>query len=298
MSESNYNIIWNDEYGYAQLDPIPTDEELSNYYQSQYPELLENGEIADDVARLLEDGNEAERERHWRRTTWYTDYLTILEQGVSNVENVLDIGCGTGEFVHFMTDNGYDAVGIEPSEQIAEAGQKKGLSIHTTTAEKFADSHTGEFDVVTMFNVLEHVPNAWKVLDSVWELLRPGGMAIIKVPNEFNPFQLAARNLLDLNQWWINAPAHISYFDFDSLTAVLSEVGFNIYDRLADFPMSLFLLMGHNYVEDGDIGSVCHSRRMKFEQALDGDTRRSFYSNLADGGFGRTCTLFGLKPDS
>jgi 2-polyprenyl-3-methyl-5-hydroxy-6-metoxy-1,4-benzoquinol methylase len=298
MSESSYDISWNDEYGYAQLDPIPSDEVLSEYYQSQYPELLEEGEIADDVSRLFEDGDEAERERQWRRTTWYTDYLTVLEEGITDVEKVLDVGCGTGEFVQFMEDNDHTSVGIEPSEQIAEVGKDKGLTIHTSTAEQFANTHAKKFDAVTMFNVLEHVPNIWEVLNSVWELLRPGGMAIIKVPNEFNPFQLAARDLLNAERWWISAPAHISYFDFDSLTAILSEVGFNIYNRLADFPMSLFLLLGDNYIQNDDVGSVCHNNRMEFEQTLDDDTRREFYSTLADGGFGRNCTLFAMKPDN
>lgn len=292
MDNGRYNLIKDDKYGYRHLDPIPTDAELSEFYQSDYPELLADGELADDVSRLLQNDEAAKREREWRRTTWYSDYLHIIEDIDSDVNNVLDIGCGTGEFLSFIEDQGYDPVGLEPSGRIGEAARRKGLEVHETTAEEFASSNEANFDLVTMFNVLEHVPNPSEVIQACGELLSEDGILVVKVPNEFNPFQIAAQEALDLDQWWVEAPTHIFYFDFNSLGNLLSDNGFEICSEFADFPMSQFLLMGENYVENDSIGSECHSRRVKFERALRDEDRRAFYTQLAHAGIGRNCTLF------
>ncbi|MXR19076.1 class I SAM-dependent methyltransferase [Halobacterium bonnevillei] len=292
MSDERYNLVKDYRCGYFRLDPIPTDSELSEFYQSDYPELLEDGELADDVSRLLQNDEAAKREREWRRTTWYSDYKHIFEQEYPNAQRVLDIGCGTGEFLTFMENHGYDTVGIEPSGRIGKAARTKGLEVYETTAEEFAISNESDFDLITMFNVLEHVPNPSEVIQACDKLLSKDGMLIVKVPNEFNPFQIAAQKLLDLDQWWVNAPTHIFYFDFTSLATLLSDCGFKVHSKFADFPMSQFLLMGDNYVKSDSIGSNCHARRVKFEQALPDEDRRSFYTQLAHIGVGRNCTLF------
>jgi 2-polyprenyl-3-methyl-5-hydroxy-6-metoxy-1,4-benzoquinol methylase len=291
MDPKGYELIENEEYGFLQLDPIPSADALSAFYQSEYPELLEDGELAADVSRLLEDGEAAEREREWRRSTWYADHLHVVEEARPDCDSVLDVGAGTGEFLSFASEQGYDAVGIEPSGRIGDAARKKGLDIHETTVEAFVESHDVEFDLVTVFNVLEHVPNPREVLDACRELLTEDGVLVVKMPNEFNPLQEAARAALDLDRWWISVPTHISYFDFDSLAAMLTDHGFDVHARFADFPMSQFLLMGHNYVEDSDVGSDCHERRTRFELAIADDVRRNFYSSLARAGLGRNCTL-------
>lgn len=292
MDTPNYTLIKNQEHNYHHLDPIPSDDVLGEFYQSQYPELLEEGELAEDVSRLLSDGDGAEAEREWRCSTWYRDYLYIIRNQCPDANRVLDVGCGTGEFLHYIENNGYEAVGIEPSKRIGEAARNKGLTIYQDTVEQFVKSQDAEFDVISMYNVLEHVPNPHEVLRAVKELLIPGGVFIIKVPNEFNSFQMAAASHLDLDRWWITAPTHIFYFNFDSLRSLLNDTGFDVFQSMADFPMSLFLLMGEDYVTDSGIGTDCHNRRVSFEQSIHDETRREFYSQLADAKLGRNCTLF------
>ncbi|QLH76824.1 class I SAM-dependent methyltransferase [Halosimplex rubrum] len=292
MDAERYDLIEDNEYGFFRLDPIPSDETLSEFYQSEYPELLENGELAADVSRLLRDDDEAKRERIWRRSTWYADHMDIIEREFPNCHRILDVGCGTGEFISFVMDQGYDAVGIEPSGRIGDTAREKGFDVHETTVEKYAESQNTNFDLITMFNVLEHVPNPIEVLEACRELLIDDGMLIVKVPNEFNPFQMAARAALNLGTWWVDPPTHIFYFNFDSLAKLLSDLGFEVQARFADFPMSQFLLMGHNYVENDEMGRDCHDQRVRFELAIDDDHRRMFYSSLASVGLGRNCTLF------
>jgi len=300
MDPEEYDVIINDKYGYARLDPIPDDETLSEFYQSKYPELLSEGEMAADVSRLLQDTENAIQEREWRRSTWYTDCLSIAGDIDAEPERVLDIGCGTGEFLSFAEERGYDAVGVEPSKRLAEAAREKDLKVYDGTVEAFSDEHDERFDLITLFNVLEHVPNPAEVLRTARSLLIDEGVVVVKVPNDFNPLQVAAKESLDLEQWWITAPAHIYYFDNKSLGALMEDLGFDVRESMADFPMSMFLLMGDNYVADDEVGTACHERRIAFERALESDVRRRLYTRLADAGFGRNCTLFATiaSPDT
>jgi 2-polyprenyl-3-methyl-5-hydroxy-6-metoxy-1,4-benzoquinol methylase len=288
-----FEIKEDEKCGYKHISPIPDASELSDFYQSDYPEMLQEGEAAEDVARLIEGGEEAERERAWRRATWYADVQVLVEAINSDVSRVLDVGAGTGEFLAYMQDNGFDVVGLEPSSKIGEVARSKGLTIHATTLEPFAETTQDSFDVVTLFHVLEHVPNPVEVLEAARSLLGKRGLLIVKVPNEFNSLQLAARDALDLGDWWMVPPVHINYFDYDSLRALMNETGFSVETEIGNFPMEMFLLMGENYVEDSETGSECHWKRVRFEESIPGRVRRTLYKKLATTGLGRSATLIG-----
>jgi SAM-dependent methyltransferase len=151
---------------------------------------------------------------------------------------------------------------------------------------------------VTLFHVLEHVPNPVEVVESAYSLLSSGGVLVVKVPNEFNSLQVSARESLSLDDWWIVPPVHINYFDYDSLGALIQSAGFTVEEKTGDFPMEIFLHMGENYVDDQDVGSKCHEKRMRFEKSLPGEVRRMLYKKLADAGIGRSATLVGVAKDS
>jgi len=296
--KGKYEMVESNKFGYKHISPIPDASELSEFYQSDYPEMLQEGEVAEDVARLLEGEEEADREREWRRATWYTDIQVLVETTSPSASRVLDVGAGTGEFLSYMQDQGYEVVGLEPSSKIGEKAKSKGLEIHNKTVEEFVGSGHNSFDVVTLFHVLEHVPNPVEVVESAYSLLSPGGVLVVKVPNEFNPLQVSARESLSLDDWWIVPPVHINYFDYDSLGALIQSAGFTVEEKIGDFPMEMFLLMGENYVDDQDVGSKCHEKRMRFEKSLPGEVRRMLYKKLADAGLGRSATLVGVAKDS
>jgi len=296
--EGRYEIVESSQFGYKHISPIPDASELSEFYQSDYPEMLQEGEVAEDVARLLEGEEEADREREWRRATWYTDIQVLIETTSPSASRVLDVGAGTGEFLSYMQDEGYEVVGLEPSFKIGEKARSKGLKIHNKTIEEFVENRYDSFDVVTLLHVLEHVPNPVEVVESAHSLLSPGGILVVKVPNEFNSLQVSARESLSLDDWWIVPPVHINYFDYDSLVALTESAGFTVEEKIGDFPMEIFLLMGENYVNDQDVGRKCHKKRMQFEKSLPGEVRRMLYKKLADSGLGRSATLVGVAKDS
>ncbi|MGI9220592.1 MAG: bifunctional 2-polyprenyl-6-hydroxyphenol methylase/3-demethylubiquinol 3-O-methyltransferase UbiG [Woeseiaceae bacterium] len=105
---------------------------------------------------------------------------------------VLDIGCGGGILTESMAQAGATVTGIDMAEAplgVARLHQiESGVDVdyQRSTAEEFAASHAGRFDVVTCLEMLEHVPSPSQIIASVATLLRPGGHAFFSTINR-NP---------------------------------------------------------------------------------------------------------------
>ena len=88
----------------------------------------------------------------------------------------------------------------------------------------------------------------------------------------------------------------MNYFSASSLTSLLSSAGLDVFHRQASFPMEMFLLFGDDYVSNGDLGRICHQKRIQFEQNLvkhgHGDKLTDFYSALADLNLGRQIVVY------
>lgn len=280
--------------GFLRLDPLPMDAELGDFYQSRYYHLLRAGSRAPDLARLMAGGPDADRERDWLSRTQYLDILEVASRHLSG-RRVLDVGCGTGDFVAFLNAQGLEADGIEPSIQAVEVARMRGLSVRAETIEGCVDAvvagATAPYDMVSMLCVLEHIPDPRAMLTTVRRALAPGGVLCIKVPNDFSTLQRAAQAVNGAEDWWIAVPDHVNYFSADSLTVLLEQSGFRVHERFADFPMELFILMGKDYVSDPAVGRECHECRRSFELAMDGATRRELYARLAWAGLGRNVVL-------
>lgn len=293
--DSRQEIIKDPVYNYRRLEPIPKNEELAEFYQSKYYNLIAEGGRAPELRRLISGGEEAESERRWLRETLYSDICYILTQHTSGKE-VLDIGCGTGEFLRFLKEQGFNARGIEPSSDAAAIATSVGLSVECCSLEKSVESYDQNcvkpFDAITLLNVLEHVPNPVQVIEMTRAMLRQGGILCVRVPNDFNDLQLAAQKKLNTKQWWVSSPDHINYFNFQDLYNLLDRLGFEVIYSQGDFPMELFLLMGEDYTNDSSIGNNCHKKRVSFDLAIPGELRRAFYQALAQIKIGRACLVF------
>jgi 2-polyprenyl-3-methyl-5-hydroxy-6-metoxy-1,4-benzoquinol methylase len=292
-------VIKDEHGGYYRLDPVPSDKELTTYYESRYYDLIRKGGRAPELRRLSEGGSVAQRELEWLREGLYRDIAETLKEIAPEKSRVLDIGAGMGDFVRFMRDAGHDAAGIEPAKEPSEAARKQGLPIHTATLSSWAldPSNEGTADVVVMLNVLEHVPEPTLMLEQTRALLSPGGLVVIRVPNDFSEIQDAAQRQLGKEPWWICAPDHINYFSVQSLQNFLEKCGMQTVFAMTDFPMEFFLLMGDDYTGDPAVGAAVHARRVKFELALPSPLRRKLYAAMASVGIGRNVMAFAKKTD-
>jgi 2-polyprenyl-3-methyl-5-hydroxy-6-metoxy-1,4-benzoquinol methylase len=285
-------------YGFRRLDPIPPEAEVSEFYESRYYDLLRKGNRAPELRRLMEGGEAAAKELHWLREGLYTDIVNVLDE-VAPGRRLLEVGCGTGDFLGFSREHGFNSVGTEPALEAVQRAMSKGLTVHNMTLDDFvAQPEAAEFDVVVMINVLEHVPDAVRTLRQCRQVLAPGGILCVRVPNDFSEIQAAAREKIGATPWWIAVPDHINYFNFASLKQTLDRLRFDTVYTQGDFPMEMFLLMGENYIGNPHVGGHCHARRVQFDLGLPPELRRKLYSALGTAGIGRDCLVFGKKLPS
>lgn len=274
--------------GFKHLVPIPSPEELEQVYRHEYysvekPLYLE---------RYRED-------LPWWNQVYDERYDLFEDLLAGGGRRILDVGSGPGYFLLRGKERGWQTLGIEPSEQSAAYSREMGLEI----VEEFLGPQTapqlGAFDVVHLSQVLEHIPDPKGLLDVVRDLLRPDGLVYVVVPNDYNPFQIALRDTCGFEPWWVAPPHHINFFDFDSLTDLMTRSGFEVVRRDTTFPIDLFLLMGENYVGNDELGRTCHARRkaleMNLEQAGMRSLKQRFYQAMADLGLGREVVLIGRK---
>jgi SAM-dependent methyltransferase len=133
---------------------------------------------------------------------------------------VLDVGCGTGSHLDAARRLGWEAYGVEISPAASQiARETLGLAVVTGALEDagYPDAH---FDVVSLFHVLEHLPDPVGTLREVARVLRPGGLALLAVPNHRSLAAFAFRS-----RWfpW-EVPRHLYHFSPASLAALLDRV--------------------------------------------------------------------------
>lgn len=283
--------------GFMQLNPLPSDQKLSEFYQSHYYDLLRKDGRAAELRRLMDEDGERAEELAWLRATLYQDVVSALSVHCSHGE-VLDVGCGTGDFVQFLHDQGFSASGIEPSRDAVSKAQGRGLSAYCTTLESWSTQpeNVARYQAITLLNVLEHVPDPLEVLGRLRSMLAPGGILVFRVPNDFTALQAVAEQQVRRKHWWVSEPDHINYFRADSVAAVCVEAGLDMLAITVDFPMEFFLLMGINYVDKQDVGKKAHQMRRDFELAMPLEMRQALYRSFAELGMGRNILVTAQCP--
>lgn len=117
---------------------------------------------------------------------------------------ILDVGCGTGDFLKAGKKNGFNVVGAEPNKNARALAEKKSLTVKSDLSE----INNIQFDVITLWHVLEHVPDYNDYINQLKKILKPNGILIIAVPN-FNSYDAHHYK----NYWaaW-DVPRHLWHF--------------------------------------------------------------------------------------
>ena len=266
---------------------IPTDEELLTMYKEEFFQHIKPNDIKKDESEL----------DYWNIT--YDEKLDVLEKHLkSNTKRILDIGCGAGFFLKRAMNNGWDVVGIEPSDEAANYAQTLGIDVKKQFFQNTTSDELGKYDSIHMRFVLEHTTSPQQIIKKCHSLLNENGLLIVEVPNDYNPLQNIVKTILQKNEYWLHPPIHVNYFTFTSLRNLLQSNGFEIVSQDATFPLELFLLMGNDYIQNETIGKQIHIERMNLEINLnkgDSDLKRNLYSHFAELNLGRTIILYARK---
>lgn len=154
----------------------------------------------------------------------FIGYLKQLENLLTKTNrSILDIGAATGYFLDLARRQGWETAGIEISDYAAKVARQRGLDVKTGVVgqDLFPVSF---FDVITMWDVLEHVRDPRSDLTRVYRLLRPGGLLLINTPNSGS---FLAR-LLGTGWHLLVPPEHLHYFTPKSLALLLEQLGFEV----------------------------------------------------------------------
>lgn len=271
--------------GYAHLTPLPTQEELDGFYDHVYQSS----------EGLLEQ--ELGQQWYWgmvyRARMREFERLNQAKPVHGFYQAVLDYGAGAGRFVDYVQFNepDWNVRGYEPNFDAVYDLISNGVLGAGVMWSAIPGTSTGTFHAVHCSLVLEHVRDPLAVLREIHDLLVPGGVACIVVPNEFNPLQV---KLYDRGYSPLHL-THVNYFTPSSLTWLVKQAGFEVVRRTVTFPMEWFALHGLDYVCRPRLGAVAHWLRMRFDAALikyAPEVRREMRDGWAERGIGREIELW------
>ncbi len=168
---------------------------------------------------------------------------SMLESRLCDKGRVLDIGCGYGFFVEKACQRGWDGSGIDISEPAVLSAKERGLDVERRTIEEMAAS--GEtFDAITMFYVLEHLPDPLATLKLVKSILRPGGILVLRLPHTTPIVKLL--DLFKVKNNLYDPPFHLCDFSPKTINVMLAKAGYvdsKTYVGGKTLPLSIFPLL-------------------------------------------------------
>ena len=252
--------------------PIPSDDWLEDYYRSRFYQSSK----PDYVSRYEEDRGWWQL---WHQVT-INQALMLLrgsdahadEQSWERTYHCLDIGTGPGIFLDVAKRSGWSTYGLEINKELQQRALGHEHLVYAKSLQAFLtnDFEPGSpgFDFVHAYEVLEHVPQPDVFLEQCYEMLKPGGVIAITVPNDYSTLQMAACKQFNLPRWWVAPPEHLNYFSPKTLQLLIRRSGFTIRELRGTFPLETFLFMGRPYVGNDEIGRVCHHERVRYEMNM------------------------------
>lgn len=281
--------------GFMHQQPLPSQESLDAFYTNFYTK----GE------NLLEQ--DARDAWYWRLV--YRERMREFERLVPEAQFrwLLDYGAGLGWFIKFARKRGtlrkWIAWGYEPAQcEHVVHGIVDSLDDHLKAVchpnmLKVMEA-AGMYmrnDAIHCSLVLEHVRDPVATLRQIHDLLLPGGILCVVVPNEFNPLQERLRTRYGYTPLH---ETHVNYFTPETLRGCLERAGFEVLRTTATFPIEWFALHGLNYVKFPSTGKAAHTLRMLFEAALltlVPGLKRRLYERWARKGVGREVEVWARK---
>jgi 2-polyprenyl-3-methyl-5-hydroxy-6-metoxy-1,4-benzoquinol methylase len=209
VSNKKFDLMYNAEFRMLETFPQPKEEELGSYYES-----------SDYISHTDSKGSFTDKIYQIVKKVALKNKLKLINSFKTFDKNLLDVGCGTGDFLFTCKNWGWNVLGVEPNISARNLAETKLFADNATYI--FSDLNevnSIQFDVITMWHVLEHVPNLEQYISKLKSLLKPNGVLVVAVPN-YKSF--------DANyykEFWAayDVPRHLWHFSKKSIEILFSK---------------------------------------------------------------------------
>jgi len=212
VSEEVFDLVKNDAFGFLVTTPQPDLGKLPEYYKSD-----------DYISHTDSKRNLFERTYHIIKKMALRRKLSLINSFSKQKGTLLDVGCGTGDFLELSKQKGWRGVGIEPNDEArAIANKKTNNSVYKTNHLLNLENHS--FDIITLWHVLEHLPNLEEHIAEFKRLLKPNGTLIIAVPN------YKSYDAKIYKTYWaaFDVPRHLWHFSKESIKILMETFKMNV----------------------------------------------------------------------
>jgi 2-polyprenyl-3-methyl-5-hydroxy-6-metoxy-1,4-benzoquinol methylase len=209
VSGESFSLLLNEEYQLLKTHPQPTLDRLGVYY-----------EFEDYISHT--DGKRTlfEKMYHFVKRSALKNKVQLITSSQPLKGKLLDIGAGTGDFLIEAKKQNWETVGIEPNDKAKAIATGKGVQF-ADTIEKL---ESNSFDVITLWHVLEHVPDVAHQAAELKRLLKPSGTLIIAVPN-FKSYDATY-----YSSFWAayDVPRHLWHFSKTAIEKLFDHQNMNV----------------------------------------------------------------------
>ncbi|MFK5957494.1 MAG: class I SAM-dependent methyltransferase [Lutibacter sp.] len=214
VSNQKFDLRYNNKLEMLVTSPQPKLEELASYYKSS-------------AYISHTDSKKSLTDKLYQFVKLYAlkKKLNLINSFNSEEKKILDIGCGTGDFLLTCVNNGWNVVGVEPNNNAKKLAEAKLTSNQESQIYSELKTLTSQkFDVITLWHVLEHVPNLEDYILKLKLLLKPNGVLVVAVPN------YKSYDATYYKQFWaaFDVPRHLWHFSKKSIQLLFSEVKMNV----------------------------------------------------------------------
>ncbi len=209
VSKEVFKLYVDPEYEMLITSPMPEEDQLHTYYKSE-----------DYISHTDAKRTIIEKMYHLVKRYSLKKKIKLVSRLQKGTGTILDIGAGTGDFLMIAKEHQWKIYGIEPNEKAKTLASAKGVELQNETT----TLNSNEFDVITMWHVLEHIPKLNDQIKEIKRLLKPNGYAIIAVPN-YKSFDAEY-----YKSYWAgyDAPRHLRHFSVTSIQKLFGEHNMNL----------------------------------------------------------------------
>ena len=211
VSGESFSLLLNEEYQILKTHPQPTLDKLGSYY-----------EFEDYISHTDGKRTMFEKMYHFIKRKAIRHKVSLITSYQPLKGRILDIGAGTGDFLLECKNQNWEILGVEPNDKAKGIAVGKGIKF----AESIEKLESNSFDVITMWHVLEHVPDVEYQIAELKRLLKPSGTIIIAVPN-FKSYDAKY-----YKEFWAayDVPRHLWHFSKTAIEKLFDKQNMNLED--------------------------------------------------------------------